>query len=284
METLPIAPGTLAVHAERLVLIVDVAQQGYVTVRDLASGVTRTVAPGELSARTTPLLERRADRLHADVVSASPARTRAAERRERAVLEALTSNGPLGDAVVGVAIRHHIGQRTLWRWIARYRAWPSREALLLEKRGVADQERRLSESAERIINESIDAVFLTQPRGTYVAVCEEVWRRCSAAAVPTPSRNAIVRRIKALDPWIVARAQLGRAEADRKMAPKPGSLREHTPLALVQIDHTLVDLHVVDDEHRQSIGRPWITIAIDVATRCVLGFHLSLEAFPAPHR
>ena len=59
-----------------------------------------------------------------------------------------------------------------------------------------------------------------------------MWRRCAAATAPAPSRNAVVRRIKALDPWIVARAQLGRSEADRKMAPRPGSLREHTPLSV----------------------------------------------------
>jgi len=36
---------------------------------------------------------------------------------------------------------------------------------------------------------------------------------------------------------------------------------------VVQIDHTLVDVMVVDREYRQSIGRPWLTLAIDVAIR-----------------
>ena len=49
-------------------------------------------------------------------------------------------------------------------------------------------------------------------------------------------------------------------------------------MAVGQIDRTLVDIHVVDDDRRQSVGRPWITLAMDVATRCILGFHLSLEA------
>jgi putative transposase len=31
------------------------------------------------------------------------------------------------------------------------------------------------------------------------------------------------------------------------------------PLAVVQIDHTLVDLLLVDDMHRRPVGRPWIT-------------------------
>jgi len=35
---------------------------------------------------------------------------------------------------------------------------------------------------------------------------------------------------------------------------------------------------VVDQLHRQSMGRPWISVAFDIATRTVLGFHLSLSA------
>ncbi len=46
----------------------------------------------------------------------------------------------------------------------------------------------------------------------------------------------------------------------------------------LQMDHTLVDLILVDPVDRAPIGRPWITLAIDVFSRCVAGFHLSLEA------
>jgi putative transposase len=47
------------------------------------------------------------------------------------------------------------------------------------------------------------------------------------------------------------------------------TLRPDFPLDVVQIDHTLVDVIVVDSEHRQSIGRPWLTLAVDVASRAV---------------
>ena len=38
------------------------------------------------------------------------------------------------------------------------------------------------------------------------------------------------------------------------------------PLAVVQIDHTLLDIIVLDEEMRLPIGRPWLTLAIDVLT------------------
>jgi putative transposase len=56
-----------------------------------------------------------------------------------------------------------------------------------------------------------------------------------------------------------------------------GELVADRPLDLVQIDHTEVDVIVVDPEHRQSVRRPWLTLAIDVCSRMVLGYHLSLD-------
>jgi putative transposase len=44
------------------------------------------------------------------------------------------------------------------------------------------------------------------------------------------------------------------------------------------MDHTQVDLILVDAVERKPIGRPWVTVAIDVFSRAIAGFHLSLEA------
>jgi putative transposase len=47
-------------------------------------------------------------------------------------------------------------------------------------------------------------------------------------------------------------------------------------LERVQIDHTPVDLIVVDEIKRQPLGRPWLTLVIDIASRMVCGFSLSM--------
>lgn len=46
------------------------------------------------------------------------------------------------------------------------------------------------------------------------------------------------------------------------------------PLEEVEVDHCLVDLIVVDEGGR-PIGRPWITVLLDRATKCVVGVHVS---------
>jgi putative transposase len=58
----------------------------------------------------------------------------------------------------------------------------------------------------------------------------------------------------------------------------PGEYAATRPLEVVRTDHTQVDVIVVDEQHRQGMFRPSITRAIDVLTRMVTGFHLTLEA------
>ena len=48
------------------------------------------------------------------------------------------------------------------------------------------------------------------------------------------------------------------------------------PLEAIQIDHAKVDVMIVDEATGREIGRPWITLGVDVFTRMATGFHLSL--------
>ena len=70
----------------------------------------------------------------------------------------------------------------------------------------------------------------------------------------------------------------GEREIEAASAPSSGRFAVAKPNALWHINHTIVDVIVVDERFRRPIGRPVLTIAIDVCTRMVGGFHLSLEA------
>ena len=45
----------------------------------------------------------------------------------------------------------------------------------------------------------------------------------------------------------------------------------------MEIDHTPLDLQVIDKVTRLVLGRPWITLAIDRKSRCILGFYVSFN-------
>ena len=73
------------------------------------------------------------------------------------------------------------------------------------------------------------------------------------------------------------RRREGKGKSEPIFLATPGTLRAEAPLDIVEIDHTKVDVTVVDPASRKPIGRPTLTLAIDVATRMATGFHLSLE-------
>ncbi|MDY3306782.1 transposase family protein [Psychrobacter sanguinis] len=47
---------------------------------------------------------------------------------------------------------------------------------------------------------------------------------------------------------------------------------------MVQIDHTPIDIILVDDKYRKPIGRPYLTVAIDVYSRVITGYYIALDA------
>ena len=77
------------------------------------------------------------------------------------------------------------------------------------------------------------------------------------------------------DNWEI---KFGAHEAHLKFEGIEEGLAATRPLELVIMDHTKIDTWLVfDTEHFLPLGRPWLTIAIDVATRCVLGYLISFE-------
>lgn len=50
------------------------------------------------------------------------------------------------------------------------------------------------------------------------------------------------------------------------------------PLAIIQVDHTPLQICLVDEEDRMPIGDPWLTLVIDTYSRMVLGFFLTFDA------
>jgi putative transposase len=137
---------------------------------------------------------------------------------------------------------------------------------------------RLPESVERIIRELLQKRFLTKQKRSLAAFHREVARACKAQQLRVPARNTVARRIANLDPLKATRRREGQ-NASRDLQGVGGVPPAITaPLEQVQVDHTVIDLIVVDERDRQPIGRPYLTIAIDVFTRCVVGMVVTLEA------
>jgi putative transposase len=152
------------------------------------------------------------------------------------------------------------------------------DALLPHPPGVKPGAHRLSAAVEGIIAEEIHGFHLTRERPQLVKLVERIHARCHAQGLPRPQARTIKARVQALPRDKVHRRRNGGRAARESFAPVVGTLATERPLQIVQIDHTKVDLFVVEEVTRQVLGRPWLTLAIDVHTRMVAGFYVSFDA------
>jgi putative transposase len=84
-----------------------------------------------------------------------------------------------------------------------------------------------------------------------------------------------IRRTISMDNWA---RKYSLREALFKFEGVKDSLSATEPLELVIMDHTVIDTFVVfDNEFFLPLGRPTLTVAIDVATRVILGYLISFE-------
>ncbi|WP_400157924.1 Mu transposase C-terminal domain-containing protein [Agrobacterium sp. P15N1-A] len=111
-------------------------------------------------------------------------------------------------------------------------------------------------------------------------VVAEIRARCEEAGLPSPSYVTVARRIPALfGPEEIARKRSANPKHVLRLKPRPGYIHASRPLDVCQIDHTPTDINFVEvvDGSSVFVGRPYLTILTDVATRSVLGFCLTLE-------
>ncbi|RZI60291.1 MAG: hypothetical protein EOP94_01730 [Zymomonas sp.] len=208
--------------------------------------------------------------------AASDADWEEALRREL-VIRPLASGTRINAAVATSAMTTlGIGRSRLFELIRDYRAAPRAATLLPAKRGRIKGERRLSGDREALIGRALAQCYLTAEKPSVADVRRWLRHECMKAGMPVPSTKAIQARIDALAPRQVVAAREGAKAAADQHRPVRGRLDAGYALEVVQSDHTLVDVIVVDDEYRQPIGRPWLTLMIDVASRTVPGFHLTM--------
>jgi putative transposase len=96
--------------------------------------------------------------------------------------------------------------------------------------------------------------------------------------IPIISYTAFNQRIKSLPPYPIAVARHGKFKADQWFAYCSSHIPPTRILERVEIDHTPLDLILLDDELLIPLGRPYLTLIVDVFSNCVLGFHLSYKA------
>jgi putative transposase len=274
----PIKPGVVAAWNARTVVIVGPTDGSSTRVHDVATGEERDVSVDELQGIPAIGQIESPEQKWALVRGSTRAEWKQARRRERVLKRCLSEDGDASARVQFACKSLGLSRRSIYRLLANYRAAAQTSSLIAKHRGTPPAGRRLTAAREAIAMRCIEQRFLSRPRATVSLVTEEVERQCRAAGLKPVSRKAIDLRIASLDPRLVTSRRHGSKVARTAFGPVGGHYDVSAPLDVMQIDHTRVDVIVVSEGSRKPLGRPWITLAIDVATRIVMGIFISFDA------
>lgn len=200
-------------------------------------------------------------------------------RNRASVIGALAERrSPSAAAVDQAAAELGVSRRRVYVLLARYRQGSGLVTDLAVRHSTGGRGRsRLPEPVEEIMRDLIRRRFLTRQKLSVAALHREIARACALKALKPPTRNTVTRRIAMLNPVEVGRRREG-ADGVRTLQAAGGEVPLiSSALEQVQIDHTIIDVVIVDERERQSIGRPYLTVAVDVFSRALVGMVVTLE-------
>ncbi|SFN90682.1 putative transposase [Formivibrio citricus] len=142
----------------------------------------------------------------------------------------------------------------------------------------------------RIFEEVIGAVYLTEQKLPKLVVAEKIHLAIhqinnglpAEEKIKPPARSTIYRWLEDLQQDIVDTAREGAEAARMKYRAAIGTVDVKAVLRRIEIDHTSLDLHVIDLQTMLPLGRPWLTKAIDRHSRLIVGFYISFSP-PSTH-
>ncbi|USK32540.1 Mu transposase C-terminal domain-containing protein [Bacillus sp. F19] len=184
---------------------------------------------------------------------------------------------------------HIVSDKSLYRWMKAYKDSEGDIFSLVPSDNRA-RGNRLFNKVDSIIDQVIEEMIFAPVNFTATSVCEEVVHRIDLynkeqkgkkekdkTLLHHPSESTVRRRMKEYSKYDVAKARKGQAFAKAKFGQVNANQRPEYILQRVEVDHTRLDLFVVDEKSRLPIGRPWITVCLDVFSGYPLGYYIGFE-------
>lgn len=270
MTTKTIRPGQLAFWRGQPAIVLEIKGLTDAIIRTVSDNKTEVVPASSLS--STPPNENVPQGAH--MLAQDKDWDIAVERYEliRPLLD-----GRSGADINEIAQRAGKSVPTIYRWLSRFTETGLVSSLLRTPR--ADKNAmRIDPEIEEIIRMQIDEYYLKLERRSVAKLYKRIKEQCDAVDLPPPNKSTVHARVRRIERRTEVTRRYGYKSTREKLDPLRGAFPgTDFPNAVVQIDHTPVDVIVVDDEFRRPIGRPNLTLAIDATTRMVSGFYMSLD-------
>ena len=165
--------------------------------------------------------------------------------------------GPLtAAAVAAISEKTGLGTRRIREFARRFRSKPIAESLASLPKGPKPGKKHASAAVIEVIDREIVEIFLKRPPPAIREAANQIRGLLIADTGDHRFDMADVPSVRTIERMIgeISSPQLAR---------------------VVQMDHSPANVMLVDSLHRNALGRPWVTLLIDVWSRCILGFYVS---------
>jgi putative transposase len=172
---------------------------------------------------------------------------------------------------------------SVYQWKRRYlQAGNDIRALIDRTSKKGNREPRCRKEVIAIAKESISSIYLRRQGNSIEATLTDAImkvrraneERLASDAIQQPTRRLISRLLKDIPAFDKEAARRGHEAARKKYRSVKGHRTTDGPLERAEIDHTHLDLFVIDDRTNQPLGRPYLTACIDDYSRCILGAYI----------
>lgn len=138
---------------------------------------------------------------------------------------------------------------------------------------------RIDERYLPIIKEVIENEYLTVKQVSKKATYDSIKVKCFIEGIEPPKMITIYKLIERIDPQVKSRMRNSKEASAIYDDIQRGFSNQDAlyPLHIIEIDHTELDMDIIDENTGYVIGRPWITLGIDVYSRMVWCMYVSFE-------
>jgi len=170
---------------------------------------------------------------------------------------------------------------TVRRWHARWRAYNCENAAVIAHKG-GNRKQRIEEAVENYVSAMINDEYMGTQRISVPELHDRIRRGMKADPIlcehDVPSPKTIYRRVNDVPKYDRVAARKGWDIAQQQFPSGMPVRQPRYPFERFELDHTPIDLVVVDAKTGRELGRAWATFLIDAYTRMVVGFFISLKA------
>ena len=248
-------------------------------IRSVQNGtcITRQLGGTELKAYPVDLLinELGAQRRSIDLSSVSAKTWEQARAVARECALVVSTNKFSADELAKHAARVGLGLCQFRRYLNRYRDAPFVTSCVACKPGRREGRRLLPERVEQVIIEIRKAELAKEEATSLDQIVRRIKDVCESEQEPVPCKDTVHRRLREAGVSLSKRRQLGPHKYKEATTAIYSANTANRFCDQWQMDHTQMDIMVLDNSRRFVLGRPWLTVVLDIHTRCIMGFYIS---------